>query len=52
MPPIKYAIDRVNNIIDVTSVLRGFSILQHQGVYKQSGDGDIMPQPAVGDMSE
>lgn len=51
MPPIKYAIDRVNNIIDVTSVLRGFSIL-HQGVYKQSGDGDIMPQPAVGDMSE
>ena len=41
MSPIKYAIDRVNNTVDVASILGGFGILQHQGVYKQSGDGDV-----------
>ncbi len=48
----EYAIDPVNNIVDAMSILRGFNILQHQGVHKQSGDGNVMLQAAVGDTSE
>ena len=52
MSRIKYAIDPVNNIVDVMSTLRGFNILQRQGAHKQSRDGDVMLRPAVGDTSE
>lgn len=52
MSLIKYATDPVNNIVDVMSTRRGFNFLQHQGVHKQSRDGNVMLQPAVGDTSE